>query len=105
MKKLVVIALLISFVIGGLSMSALAEQKVERGAKNVALGWTEIPKTVAQITKDTDNPFLGITIGLLKGIANAFAKTTSGVADVVSIPAGMEGDQPVKDSMVEVSSK
>jgi len=103
MKRLVITALLISIVLSGLSMSALAEDKMTRGSKNVALGWTEIPKAITQTTKDTDNPFLGITIGLLKGVANAFARTTSGAVDVITLPAG-SGDQAVKDSMVEVPS-
>ncbi|MFC1807616.1 exosortase system-associated protein, TIGR04073 family [Candidatus Omnitrophota bacterium] len=106
MKKLLIIALLVSFVIGTVSMSALAveEGKAKRGAKNTLLGWTEIPKTIMQVTKDTDNPFLGITVGLLKGIANTFARTTSGMADLVTLPSG-ESEPLMKETMVEVGSE
>ncbi|NQT90765.1 MAG: exosortase system-associated protein, TIGR04073 family [Candidatus Omnitrophica bacterium] len=92
MKKIFVVGLLICFVIGAMSQMAVAQQKAqERGdtvkttAGNLVLGWTEIPKSIVEVTKDTDNPFLGITAGLLKGIANAFSRTTAGVADVVTL--------------------
>jgi len=103
-KRTVVIALLLSFVVCAISVSAMAqeEDKAKRAAKNIALGWTAIPEAVTKVTKDTDNPFLGITVGLLKGIANASARTTSGVADVVSMPAGTK-DSVIKDEMVSVS--
>ncbi len=105
MKKLFICALLICFVIGTLSMSAAAEDKMKRAAKNVTLGWTEIPKAVVAVTKDTDNPFLGITVGLLKGIANAFARTTSGVADVVTLPVRSQQEPVIKETMVPIPSE
>ena len=102
MKKLIIIAVLITFAIGVMSLSALAQEdnKAKRAGKNIALGWTEIPKTITQVTKDTDNPFLGITLGLLKGVANAFARTTSGIADVVTLPSGLNEEPVMKPSMV-----
>lgn len=93
MKKLIVITLIVAIIHAILTLPALAKPKkidgerLERGAKNVALGWTEIPDSIVTVTKDTNNPFLGITLGLLKGILNTFARTTSGVADVISSPA------------------
>lgn len=101
MKRVILIALLVCFVVGTLSISAMAEDKATRAAKNTALGWTEIPKTVAKVTKDTDNPFLGITVGLLKGIANAFSRTASGVADVVTMPSQSQTEPVIKEKMVE----
>ena len=100
MKKLVSMVLLILFVIGAISHSAYAEDKLKRAASNTALGWTEIPKAVTQVTKDTDNPFLGITVGLLKGIANTFARTASGVVDIVSLPVNSQEEPIVKETMV-----
>lgn len=100
MKDIIVYALLICFVIGGLSISVMAEDKVQRAAKNTALGWTEIPKSIAKVTKESDNPFLGITVGLLKGIANAFARTTSGVADIVTLPARTQEEPVIKETMI-----
>lgn len=103
MKKTFIVALLICLVIGTLSVSAIAADKIERGAKNTLLGWTEIPNTIIRVTKDTDNPFLGITVGLFKGVANAFARTTSGVVDVITFPTGSK-DPAIKESMVDVGS-
>jgi putative exosortase-associated protein (TIGR04073 family) len=104
MKRLVIFALLLSFVVCATSIAALAEDKMHRAAKNTVFGWTEIPKTIVKVTKDSDNPFLGITVGLLKGIGNAFARTTSGVADVVTMPAQGQQEPIVKETMIPVES-
>jgi putative exosortase-associated protein (TIGR04073 family) len=69
----------------------------------LALGWTAIPEAITKVTKDTDNPFLGITVGLFKGIANAFARTTSGVADVVTI-LDPKQEPVIKDEMVSLET-
>ncbi|MFH1645181.1 MAG: hypothetical protein ABIB11_02055, partial [Candidatus Omnitrophota bacterium] len=71
MKRFIAITMLVCLVITGLSLQAMAEDRVKRAANNTLLGWTEIPKSITKVTKDSDNPFLGITVGLLKGIANA----------------------------------
>lgn len=105
MKKTLIFALLICVVIGTLSMPAMAQDKMKRAAKNTFLGWTEIPNAIVKVTKETDNPFLGITVGLLKGIANAFARTTSGVADVVTMPAGTQQEPVIKETMVDVGAE
>jgi len=88
-KRVLIIALLVSFVIGTLSLSAIAadqdKDKIQRSSSDALLGWTEIPKTIAKVTKDTDNPLFGITIGLVKGVLNAFARTVSGIADVATL--------------------
>jgi len=104
-KKLLTVVILACVAISTLSLSALAEDKgkdkLQNTTGNVLLGWTEIPKAVAAVTKDSDNPFLGITVGLLKGIANAFARTVSGVADVATLhKAGQE--EVVKPSMIPI---
>ncbi len=105
MKKSLIVAILACVAISTLSLSALAQDKeqdkLQNTTGNVLLGWTEIPKAVAAVTKDSDNPFLGITVGLLKGIANAFARTVSGVADVATLhKTGQE--EVVKPSMVPI---
>lgn len=105
MRKIIIYALLTCFVIGILSIPAMAQDKVKRAAKNTFLGWTEIPNTITKVTKETDNPFLGITVGLLKGIANAFARTTSGVVDVVTMPARSQKEPLIKETMVPVESQ
>ena len=76
-----------------------AYTKGERGVKNIALGWTEIPKTIYDTSKEK-NMFVGLTFGTLKGVFNAFARTVSGSADVVSAPMGSYEKQPMKPTMV-----
>ena len=60
-------------------------QKLGRGMKNTALGWTELPKGIVNQTKET-NLIQGLTFGLLKGVAQTLARTVSGVADILTFP-------------------
>jgi len=64
--------------------------KAERGVKNVLFGWTEIPKKVVDITKETKNPIWGAVAGVFQGTCNAFARTASGVVDVAT--CGIKND-------------
>ena len=66
-------------------------QKAERGLENALFGWTEIPKRVVDITKESGNPFWGVLAGLYQGTLKAFAKTASGVVDVVT--CGVKSDE------------
>ncbi len=66
-------------------------QKAERGLENALFGWTEIPKRVVDITKESGNPFWGVLAGLFQGTLKAFAKTASGVVDVVT--CGIKSDE------------
>lgn len=70
--------------------------KAERGVKNILFGWTEIPKSIIQVTRDSKNPIWGITGGTLKGIGKAFPRTVSGVSDVISFPMADYDKTPVK---------
>ncbi len=110
MKRLFIITLTAVIILGILTSPALAEVKkidgdrLERGGKNLALGWTEIPNGIVNVTRDTNNPFLGLTVGLVKGVFNAFARTTSGVADVVTSPARPKAQGEImKPEMARVS--
>ena len=69
--------------------------KAERGMKNILLGWTEIPNSIIQVTRDSKNPIWGLTGGLFKGIGKAFPRTISGVADVVSFPIASYEKTPI----------
>jgi len=62
-------------------------QKLERGVGNAAFGWTEIPKRIVDQTK-ASNPIKGIIYGSLQGVCKAFARTISGLADIVTFPLG-----------------
>ncbi|HNX90920.1 MAG TPA: exosortase system-associated protein, TIGR04073 family [Candidatus Omnitrophota bacterium] len=62
-------------------------QKLERGVNNFAFGWTEIPKRIVDVSKQS-NPIKGVLLGTFQGSCKAFARTASGAADVVSFPIG-----------------
>jgi putative exosortase-associated protein (TIGR04073 family) len=104
-KKILICTLLVCVAVSTLSLSAIAQDegqdKLQKTTGNVLLGWTEIPKAVVAVTKDSDNPFLGITVGLLKGIANAFARTVSGAASVVTLHK-KDQESVIKPSMVDI---
>jgi len=70
--------------------------KAERGVKNILFGWTDIPKSIIQVTRDTKNPIWGLMAGTFKGIGKAFPRTVSGIADVVSFPIADYDKMPVK---------
>jgi len=66
-------------------------EKAARGTKNILFGWTEIPKRVVDITKESNNPLWGAVAGGFQGIMKAMARTFSGVVDVVTAPINPEG--------------
>ena len=66
-------------------------QKAERGLEKALFGWTEIPKRVVDITKESGNPFWGVLAGLFQGTLKAFAKTASGVVDIAT--CGVKSDE------------
>lgn len=59
-------------------------QKAERGLEKTLFGWTEIPKRVVDITKESRNPFWGLIAGVYQGTCKAVAKTASGIVDVAT---------------------
>jgi putative exosortase-associated protein (TIGR04073 family) len=79
--------------------------KAERGVKNILFGWTDIPKSIIQVTRDSKNPFWGLTGGTIKGIGKAFPRTVSGVADVVTFPLGDYNKVPVKPDELNTQIK
>jgi len=79
--------------------------KAERGIKNILFGWTEIPKSIIQVTRDTKNPFWGLLGGTIKGFGKAFPRTISGAADLVSFPMASYDKMPVKPDAIETQIK
>lgn len=79
--------------------------KAERGVKNILFGWTDIPKSIIEVTKDSKNPLWGLTAGTLKGVGKAFPRTVSGVADVVSFPIADYDKMPVKPDELNTQIK
>ncbi|MGB2600031.1 MAG: exosortase system-associated protein, TIGR04073 family [Candidatus Omnitrophota bacterium] len=62
-------------------------QKAERGFMNAVFGWTEIPKRIVDKTKES-NPIKGLLLGTWQGTCKAFARTVSGVSELVTFPIG-----------------
>ena len=87
------------------SSSRGAGMKLERGVKNILFGWTDIPKSIIQVTKDSKNPIWGITAGTLKGVGKAFPRTVSGAADVISFPIGDYEKLPIKPDEINTQIK
>ncbi|MBN1405384.1 MAG: hypothetical protein JW946_02570 [Candidatus Omnitrophica bacterium] len=65
------------------------------------MGWTEVPNTIVSITKETKNPIIGLTVGTVKGVLNAFARTASGAMDIVTTPIGQRAPD-MKTQIIEV---
>ena len=72
--------------------------KVLRGAKNMLLGWTEIPLTMFE-AKDADNVVAALLTGLYKGTMKAMARTISGVSDIVTAPLDPDGEPLVQPNI------
>ena len=107
MKKLFCAAIIILFVISvmGLSYAETSYDthkvsgpmaKAERGAKNLLIGWTDIPVSVCETTMDTKNAALGLTLGMWQGFKKAFPRTISGLVDLVTFAIPDYGKSPIK---------
>lgn len=117
MKKLLSAALIILLVLSlaGISYAAAANtakdmtcgamNKAGRGAKNLLLGWTDIPRSIFETTQDTKNAALGLTVGLWDGFKKAFPRTISGAVDLVTFPIPDYEKSPVSpDPLMEPST-
>ena len=59
--------------------------KLGRGISNVLTGWVEIPKQVGKSVRELD-PFTGLVVGTVKGIGWGYARTVTGVYEVLTFP-------------------
>jgi putative exosortase-associated protein (TIGR04073 family) len=107
MKGIIASGLIVLMIMSSCSLAFGAEKKEgtaytkgERGFKNVVLGWTEIPKSIVNTSKKK-NILIGLTVGTLEGIVNAFARTVSGTADFATMPVGSYKKQPIKPQMID----
>ncbi len=57
--------------------------KFTRGLANTTTGWGEIPKNIANESRDK-NAFVGVTYGTVKGTAHAIGRTAVGVFDLAT---------------------
>jgi len=79
--------------------------KAGRGAKNLLIGWTDIPVSVCETTMDTKNAALGLTVGVWQGFKKAFPRTISGLVDLVTFAIPDYEKSPVKpDPLTEPST-
>jgi len=58
-------------------------EKFSEGVKEVATSWAEVPKEMADTTKEK-NVIEGVTVGTIEGAAKAVVGTTEGVVDVAT---------------------
>ncbi|MFC1480326.1 exosortase system-associated protein, TIGR04073 family [Candidatus Omnitrophota bacterium] len=74
---------------GDYDTSQPAVHKFDRGVRNAATGYLEVPKRVVEKVQEYgDNPIKGLLLGLFQGACKAFAKTASGIVDIVTCPIG-----------------
>ncbi|MCQ9208162.1 MAG: exosortase system-associated protein, TIGR04073 family [Omnitrophica bacterium] len=66
-------------------------RKLGRGLVNTLTGVVEIPKKVILISKN-DNLFMGLTWGLVKGLAVGLLRTATGVYETVTFPIPAPAD-------------
>jgi putative exosortase-associated protein (TIGR04073 family) len=116
LKKLFCAAIIILFAISVVSLSYAETSydahkvtgpmaKAERGAKNLLVGWTDIPVSVCETTMDTKNAALGLSVGLWQGFKKAFPRTVSGLVDLVTFAIPDYEKSPVKpDPLTEPST-
>jgi putative exosortase-associated protein (TIGR04073 family) len=65
-----------------------SKEKAENGIKNVLFGWTDIPRSIIDVTRESCNPVWGIAGGTFKGVGKALPRTVSGISDIMSSAAG-----------------
>ncbi|MBN1354587.1 MAG: exosortase system-associated protein, TIGR04073 family [Candidatus Omnitrophica bacterium] len=118
MKKIAVVGLIL-FLISGIAFSAYADagavatkaskdkvasyrmdigDKAARGCKNIVLGWTELPRSIMSVSKETNFAW-GLLAGTFQGTLKAMARTASGVCDVVTAPLNPKGDPLVQPTI------
>ena len=100
MKKLLSVAFIFLFVISVVGLSYAETKtgpmdKAGRGAKNLLLGWTDIPLSISEVTMDTKNAAIGLTAGAWQGFKKAFPRTISGLVDLATFPIPDYAKSPV----------
>ncbi|MFH1552944.1 MAG: exosortase system-associated protein, TIGR04073 family [Candidatus Omnitrophota bacterium] len=75
--------------VGTYDTSSGPVEKFDRGVRNTASGFLEVPKRVVEKVQEYgNNPIKGVLLGLFQGSCKAFAKTASGIVDIVTCPVG-----------------
>ena len=90
MRRLIGFSLFVTILAVGLISTPMAgaddtaSQKFTRGAINTTTGWTELPLQVANQT--SEDPYRGLTYGLIDGISEGTKRTLWGAWDWVTFP-------------------
>ena len=87
MKRLMITAALAAILLAG-ARPVWAQDPVHKlgcGLTNVFTGWIEVPKQTYLGTRQ-DNPIIGVSGGLFKGLANTVLRAAIGLYDVVTFP-------------------
>lgn len=69
-------------------------QKANRGAGNLLLGWSEVPKKIINLTNECSDPVRGVLVGGYQGVCKALVRTFSGAVDLATFPIG-KYDKPI----------
>lgn len=98
MRSFIVILLLGAMLLGctcALYASTPGE-KLTRGVANVLSGLIEVPLTIGEEWKASNNALVGIVAGTFKGLAWAVCRTGSGIYDILTFPIAVpENYQPL----------
>ncbi len=74
------------------AMAKTPSDKLARGIGNIATGILEVPQTIGQEWKESNNAAVGIFAGFFKGMVQAVVRTGSGVWDVLTFPVAIPKD-------------
>ncbi len=88
-KPVIALSALVVFLTGGLFIGTAAAEddashKFTRGALNTTTGWTELPRQV--VTQTSEDPYQGMTYGLMDGLTLGTKRTLFGAWDWVTSP-------------------
>lgn len=97
MVKVVSICLIALLLLSsGLAYAKSPGDKLVRGVGNILSGVLEVPQTIGEEWKSSNNMAVGMFAGLFKGIAQWGARTVSGMWDILTFPvAKPEGYEPL----------
>ncbi len=74
-----------------------AGHKLLRGVGNILTGWLEIPMNIYN-TSVEENAFVGMTVGLAKGVGMTVARTCVGAYETITFPFPIPEDyRPILD--------
>ena len=94
MKRFVVVLVAVAMCLGFISAVYAGNpgDKLARGITNSLSGLLEIPLTIGEEWKASNNAGIGIFVGLFKGFFWAIGRTCSGLYDILTFPIPLPKD-------------